>query len=151
MAKQRRHELIAHFLSTKDTLNQEELVRLLAEAGEIVTQATVSRDLSALGAVKGASGYQLGGDQTSPQDEIDPNLTTLLKAHAFTINLAHTLVIIKTAPGHAQLLAVGFDRKMPQGIVGCIAGDDTIFLATKNPRAAKSIAHLLTAQLKGNA
>ena len=74
----------------------------------------------------------------------------LVRTHAFTIELAHNIVVIKTAPGHAQLLAVGFDRKPPKGIMGCLAGDDTIFLATQSPKTAKQVQTLLREHMKSS-
>lgn len=150
MPKQRRHELIAHHLRLNEALTQQDLVELLTQAGESVTQATVSRDLSALGATKGPDGYKLSAGGHTRGLEIDQNLTMLVRTHAFTIELAHNIVVIKTAPGHAQLLAVGFDRNPPKGLMGCLAGDDTIFLATQSPKTAKQVQTLLREHMKSS-
>lgn len=143
---QRRRSLITQILSTNGSHTQEHIVHELHTMGVTATQATISRDLAALGAIRGPEGYQLGG---SPQraDAMSDDLSALLRSHALKIEPANSIVVIKTAPGHAQLLAVGFDRSPPTGIVGCLAGDDTIFLATTSPKTATSIIKMLKAQL----
>lgn len=150
MGMQRRRQLIVKMLDTDDPRTQEQLVAALAKAGEPATQATISRDLAALGAVRGPEGYMLtsGADE---QPQMGDDLARLLRAHALTVEPADSLIVIKTAPGHAQLLAVGFDRNRPKGIVGCIAGDDTIFLATTSTQASRRVLKALRTQLSGAA
>lgn len=143
---QRRRALIAQILETHGSNTQEQLVKELANLGIKATQATVSRDLSALGAIRGPEGYRLGAPPQEP-NAVSTSLSNLLRSHALRIEPANSIVVIKTAPGHAQLLAVGFDRSPPTGIVGCLAGDDTIFLATTSPKAALRIIKQLQAQL----
>ncbi|MCZ6835749.1 MAG: arginine repressor, partial [Planctomycetota bacterium] len=105
-----------------------------------VTQATISRDFRALGVIKGPMGYALPGTHAldSFPDEIG-ELESLLTRHASCIETADSLVVIKTAPGHANLLAVAFDRWPPKSVVGTIAGDDTIFVATNSRTAASKL------------
>ena len=122
----------------------------LSENGIQATQATVSRDLSALGAIRTTHGYQLAGSEVQ-RTSMSDDLSQLLQSHAFEIQQAHSMIVIKTAPGHAQLLAVGFDRTPLKGVVGCLAGDDTIFLATSSPKTAERVSGLLNTQLKGDA
>lgn len=143
---QRRRTLITQILETHGSHTQEQIVNELADLGIKATQATVSRDLSALGAIRGPDGYRLGGAPHEP-DAVSASLSSLLRSHALKIEPANSIVVIKTAPGHAQLLAVGFDRSPPTGIVGCLAGDDTIFLATTSPKTATTIIKMLKAQL----
>lgn len=143
---QRRRSLITQILDTHGSYTQEQIVNELSQLGIKATQATVSRDLTALGAIRGPEGYQLGGIAHDSKT-MSADLANLLQAHALRIEPANSIVVIKTAPGHAQLLAVGFDRSPPTGIVGCLAGDDTIFLATTSPKTAGTIIKLLKAQL----
>ena len=123
--------------------SQEQLASALARAGEPVTQATVSRDLAAIGAVRGPDGYRL------PELLVDPvraggdgaeEVRGMVRRHAVSIVAASSMVVIKTAPGHAQMVATAFDRWPPDGVAGTVAGDDTIFLAAMSPKAAERAA-----------
>lgn len=157
MSIQRRRSLIVKFLASGAASTQEEIVDALAQAGERATQATVSRDLVALGAVRGPRGYQIAdsvpslssvrGSDKGAVSAQELEQARLIRAHALSIELAHSIVVIKTAPGHAQLLASGLDRTPPKGVVGCVGGDDTIFLATGGPQAAKHVTKSLRALL----
>ncbi len=159
MAIERRRALITKMLTSGIARTQEEIVEELAHAGEKATQATISRDLASLGAVRGPRGYQIfepgsrpgaarAGNAAPTQDS---EQARLVRAHALSIGIAHSIVVIKTAPGHAQLLASAFDRSPPGGVAGCVGGDDTIFLATTSPGAARSVARALRAQLRKDA
>jgi transcriptional regulator of arginine metabolism len=103
--------------------SQQDVVRYLAKAGIKVTQATASRDLEELGAVRakdgtGRSQYQI---PTSTLSGIDDLTLGVLDAEK--------LLVVKTPPGAAQLIAGRIDRSSLKGVVGTIAGDDTIFVA----------------------
>ena len=121
----------------------------LAEYGIQATQATVSRDLSAMGAVRGSDGYRLLG-AASNNSVMSEDLEQLFTSHAIGVVLADSIVVVKTAPGHASLLAVGFDRSPPGGVAGCVAGDDTIFLATKSRTQASKVCEKLVSLLGGD-
>lgn len=132
--------------------SQEQLAAALARAGEPVTQATVSRDLAAIGAVRGPEGYRL------PELLLDPQrggldgaeeVRGMVRRHAVSVVAAHSVVVIKTAPGHAQMVATAFDRWPPEGVAGTVAGDDTIFLAAMSPRAAERAARELSEAMFG--
>lgn len=116
----------------------------LAEEGVEVTQATVSRDLAALGAVRAAGGYRLPDDPTPGVG--GESLSRALRAHAVGFDLAATLVVVRTAPGHAPALASEIDRARPTGMVGCIAGDDTIFVATPSSAEARGLLAVLSGE-----
>jgi len=151
MSRDRRRMLLVEMLRKSPILSQEDLVEALTSAGEGVTQATVSRDLSAIGAVRGGDGYRLpesaGGSITvmGRGDE----LAGLLRRHLVSVDRAHSIVVVKAAPGHAQMLASAFDRWPPDGVLGTVAGDDTIFLATTGPKMAGQITQELTAMMRG--
>jgi len=146
--QQRRRSFIVQILESGDPQTQEAIVEALGEMGIRATQATVSRDLNALGAVRGADGYQLAG-ASNPNPLMSSDLEKLVALHAISVHPADSLVVIKTAPGHAQLLAVGFDRTPPGEVVGCLAGDDTIFLATTSRKSAGVVVGQLTALMNG--
>ena len=131
MSKAQRQRLIADWLREQRVGSQDELVARLGLAGIIATQATVSRDLDALGAVKlrrdGAIRYALA-------EEIDTGaagtrLDRLLAEYVMSIVAAGALLVVRTPPGSANLVANAFDLAALPEIAGTIAGDDTIFLA----------------------
>ena len=128
-AKSQRQRMIGNWLRGHKVGSQQELVARLGIEGVAATQATVSRDLDELGAVKvrrdGAIRYVLadqgGGDP--------PMLDRLLAEWVTDIIDANGLVVIKTPPGSANLVANALDAAAIDGIAGTIAGDDTIFVA----------------------
>ena len=130
-AKGQRQRLIADWLRAGEVGAQEELVARLTEHGLAATQATVSRDLEELGAVKlrrdGAVRYAL-------PDQVDAGhaaakLDRLLAEWVVAIVEAGPLVVLRTPPGSANLVANALDSAALAGIAGTIAGDDTIFVA----------------------
>ena len=130
-AKAQRQRLIADWLRAGEVGGQEELVARLAVQGVAATQATVSRDLDELGAVKlrrdGAVRYAL-------PDQVDAGhaaakLDRLLAEWVVAIIEAGPLIVLRTPPGSANLVANALDSAALPGIAGTIAGDDTIFVA----------------------
>jgi len=105
--------------------NQKRLVDLLERRGFVATQSSVSRDLRDMGAVKTARGYELS-DRGAGDDEI-ASVATLLR----TLTPAGpNLLVLRTAIGAAQRVALALDRSGWNEIVGTVAGDDTVFVAT---------------------
>lgn len=132
-AKQHRQRLIADLLRDHRIASQEELVARLDHAGVTATQATVSRDLDDLGAVRvrrqGALHYRL-------PDSIDSGtagaqLDRLLGEWVTDILAAGPLLVLKTPPGSANLVANALDGAELDVVAGTIAGDDTIFVALR--------------------
>lgn len=140
MDKARRHRILARILRGPPIPNQERLRELLAQQGVEATQATISRDMRELGAVKSRGGYTLGetfADQLNPA--ADRALEMSISAFMVSVDIAGTLVVIKTGPGHAQALAAELDRGGLERVAGSIAGDDTIFLAARSARDARAV------------
>ena len=132
-AKSQRQRMIGDWLRGDKVGSQEELVSRLGIEGVAATQATVSRDLDELGAVKvrrdGAIRYVLS-DQRGGGGGSDPAMLDRLLADWVTdIVVAAGLVVIRTPPGSANLVANAIDGAGIDGIAGTIAGDDTIFVA----------------------
>ncbi|MCA9275541.1 MAG: hypothetical protein KDA29_05905 [Phycisphaerales bacterium] len=149
MTRLRRHALIRELLSQAPFTTQETLVAGLADAGISVTQATVSRDLAAIGAVRGANGYRLPDQDFAAIPMGDPiQLRGILRDHVLDVQPAASLVVIHTAPGHANFVASEIDATRPKGMVGCLAGDDTIFIATPSNKAAVALAQQLGTALE---
>ena len=130
--KIQRQRALADLIRTKALSSQEELAQQLADLGFVVTQATISRDLEQLGAVKvrrgGQLGYTLGGQ---PSEEPAPRLAAVLRDWVRSIDTAANLVVIKTPPGSAHLVGVVLDQSDMPEMVGNICGDDTLFIACR--------------------
>ena len=121
----------------------EQLVRALQPRGASVTQATVSRDLAALGVVKARDGYYLPDTIVAPGSPGASELEVTLRQHTSSVRPASSLVVLRTAPGHAGLVGAALDRWPPAGTAGTIAGDDTVFIATTGADAAiELVAHI---------
>ncbi|MFG0245299.1 MAG: arginine repressor [Phycisphaerales bacterium JB052] len=153
MTRVRRHAMLRQMLKHSPASTQESLVAGLEAQGISVTQATVSRDLAAIGAVRGPEGYRLpehGSTPIQPNDDLR-RLHGVLREHVLTIVPAASLVVIHTAPGHANFLASEIDSARPSGMLGCLAGDDTIFIATASNNAANTLSRALNKAIGGKA
>jgi transcriptional regulator of arginine metabolism len=121
--------------------SQEELVALLESAGHRVTQTTVSRDLTALGARKvdgpgGRERYVLGNGAES---DAAGSLGRMVRDFVVGITAAQNLVVVRTPPGSAAPVASALDADPPDGVVGTVAGDDTILVVTGSSRDAAAV------------
>lgn len=149
--KAQRQRLIGDWLRDQKVGSQEELVARLGLAGIAATQATVSRDLDELGAVKlrrdGAIRYVLPEPSTSGQPTA--MLDRLLADWVTAIVDANGLVVLKTPPGSANLVANALDAAGIEGVAGTIAGDDTIFIALDEGTLPGMIAGQLRARRAG--
>jgi transcriptional regulator of arginine metabolism len=151
-----RQRRIVEILGRTEVRSQSELLDLLAEDGIEVTQATLSRDLVELGAVKVRSGRALvyavpgeGGDRTARpargSEELSARLRRLCEELLVTARPSHNLVVLRTPPGAANFLASAIDHGDLADVVGTIAGDDTVMVITTGPEASDGLArHLLS-------
>jgi transcriptional regulator of arginine metabolism len=125
--------------------SQEEIVLALRSAGHDVTQATVSRDLREVGATKTRVGerfvYCLADDipRLPSGDLMVRNLTRTLAEFGLDIRTSSSFVVVLTAPGHAAAVARAIDLAGLPEVVGTVAGDDTIFVATTDVATAESL------------
>jgi transcriptional regulator of arginine metabolism len=143
-----RRNQILEILQSEKVATQDELRRKLARRGIRVTQATVSRDIEELGLVKTRAGYRRA-DAPEPvaPSAPQPALTVLLKEFVRDVLLASNLVVVKTHPGNAHSVGVGLDAERWPEVVGTVAGDDTIFIATPSARHASSVRKKILAAL----
>ncbi len=133
-----RRTQILDLLRTESVESQTELRQKLARRGIHVTQATVSRDLEELGVIKAREGYRMPDSREAavvPQ----PPLSIVLKEFLRDVFQASNLVVLKTHPGNAHSVAVALDAEKWPEVVGTVAGDDTIFVATPRAREAARI------------
>jgi transcriptional regulator of arginine metabolism len=140
-SKEQRQRAIADLIRSGALSSQEELAEHLAALGFAVTQATISRDIEQIGAVKVRRAGQLSyalPDQV--QGASGPRVAALLREFGRSIETAANLVVIKTPPGSAHLIGVALDQSGFAEIVGTICGDDTIFVACGSARIAAGLA-----------
>lgn len=138
-----RRRAIARLLVEHVVNRQAELVELLRAEGYLATQSSVSRDLRDLGAAKLRNGYSLP-KRTDVDDEEDESLQVVTEFVHDIRSAGPNLLVVMTAVGAAQRVAVMLDRSGWPEIVGTVSGDDTIFVAT----TAKSEQRRLKARLR---
>jgi transcriptional regulator of arginine metabolism len=152
-----RHQRIVEILGRQRVRSQAELVGLLADDGIQVTQATLSRDLDELGAVKVRAGdgrlcYAVpgeGGDATprpAPDEETEhERLRRRAQSLLVSVDSSANIVVLRTPPGAAQYLASAIDHSLLPSVIGTVAGDDTVLLVTRDPDGGAAVAAELTA------
>ena len=162
VTKAGRHARIVELIRTRPVHSQIELADLLAAEGIHVTQATLSRDLEELRAVKvrGSSGAPaaylipedgmpvlrpaaalLGGSANQPPPQ---RLARLLRELLTGADASGNLAVLRTPPGAAQFLASALDRSGLPEVIGTIAGDDTVLVVARDPAGGPDLAKLLT-------
>ncbi len=147
LGKPQRQHLLVKLIEGNIVHNQMELVDLLSDEGVVATQATVSRDLEDLGAIKvrvpgGESAYaipELPKEQVAPEDHLRRVFGD------WVVEVAHSanLVVLRTPPGSAHVVGSALDRAGLASILGTVAGDDTlIVVAAEDVGGAAVAAHL---------
>ncbi|MCA0437753.1 MAG: arginine repressor [Austwickia sp.] len=155
-----RHARIVEILARTSVRSQGELLELLAHDGLEVTQATLSRDLVEIGAVKVRVGKSLvyavpgeGGDRTprpaADEAEVDARLRRLCEDLLVTATASANLVVLRTPPGAANYLASAIDRADGDDIIGTIAGDDTVLVITASATGGQPVADRLLSLAAG--
>lgn len=139
--KKTRHDKIIELIQKYNVETQEELAGRLRDAGFQVTQATVSRDIRELKLSKISTGN--GGQKyvVLKQDEnpMGDKYIRVLRDAFVSMDLAQNILVIKTVSGMAMAVAAALDALQFSEIVGCIAGDDTIFLAMRSAEDARNL------------
>ncbi|HJU52215.1 MAG TPA: arginine repressor [Acidimicrobiia bacterium] len=120
-----RRRAIRRIIEAAPVRSQAQLVDDLSGQGFSVTQATVSRDLGAMGARKNGDRYTF---RSGPSEDRD--LARTIADYVESIASSANLVVIKTPPGAAQVVAAAIDAFDPQGVLGTVAGDDTVLIVT---------------------
>ncbi len=147
LSKTQRHHRIEQILERSPVTSQAQLVELLAKAGVAATQATVSRDLEEIGAVKvrAAGGEAVYAVPEHPKDRVAPedHLRRVLGEWVVEVASSANLVIVRTPPGSAHVVASALDRASLPGIVGTVAGDDTILVVAAEKTGGVTIARRL--------
>ena len=149
MTKHQRQHRITKLLETKAVGSQSHLVDLLAAEGVDATQTTVSRDLEELGAVKvrlpgGDTAYalpELPSHQVAPED----HLRRVLGEWVVEADCSGNLVVLRTPPGSAHVVGSALDRSGFPGVIGTVAGDDTVLVVASESAGGAAVANRLAA------
>lgn len=149
VTKHQRQHRIAKLLETRAVGSQAQLVDLLAAEGIEATQTTVSRDLEELGALKvrlpgGDGAYalpELPAQQIAPGD----HLRRVLGEWAVEVAGSGNLVVVRTPPGCAHVVASALDRSGLEGVLGTVAGDDTLLVVAESGRVGSGLAERIAA------
>jgi transcriptional regulator of arginine metabolism len=147
LAKPQRQHRVARLLSDHDVTSQGRLVELLAAEGVAATQATVSRDLEDLGAIKvrgrgGETVYaipELPSEQRAPEDHLRRVFSE------WVVEVAHSanLVVLRTPPGSAHVVGSALDRSGLPDVIGTVAGDDTLVVVVAEGTTGAAMARQL--------
>jgi len=142
MNKNDRQEAILRIIRENEITTQDDLVAALVREGLNITQATISRDVKELGIVKvsSASGLSKYSVLTHTGEVAPGRLLYVFSQSVISCRPAGNLVVIKTLPGMAQGAASALDSVRLEGIIGTIAGDDTVFVATEDAQGAVTLA-----------
>ncbi len=126
----KRREVLLSLVASRELRTQEDLARALKEEGFAVSQASVSRDIAALGLVKVDGKYALPAKEKPRKNPLEERIAgNLLGIRRSEPNL----LILLTPPGEAPGVGLALDRLAPPGLAGTVAGDDTVFAAVEKP------------------
>jgi transcriptional regulator of arginine metabolism len=162
LTKNARQQRIIELLATAEVKSQTELADLLVDAGVHVTQATLSRDLVELDAVKvrvtsGALVYAVpaeGGDRTPvvgrESAASEARLARLCAELLVSADASANLVVLRTPPGAANFLASALDKAELGAVLGTIAGDDTVLVISRDPAGGEPLAQRLLGLANGD-
>jgi len=142
--KAQRHAAIVRLVRRERVHSQEQLRTMLAAEGMRVTQATLSRDIHDLRLAKladpaGGAYYSVPPDREVP----NPSFVQMLRTLLLSMEGVGPLLVARTPEGSAEALGGAFDRAEMDGVIGTIAGDDTILVITKSAAARKSLTRQL--------
>jgi transcriptional regulator of arginine metabolism len=148
LGKTQRQYLVAKLIEAQAVPNQAALVDLLAADGVAATQATVSRDLDELGAIK----VRMPGGETAyaipalPKEQLAPEDHLRRVFGDWVVEVAHSdnLVVVRTPPGSAHVVGSALDRSGMPGVLGTVAGDDTILVVVSSDLGGEAMAHRLS-------
>jgi transcriptional regulator of arginine metabolism len=146
VTKAARRRRIVELIGREPVHSQAELARLLADDGVVVNQATLSRDLDELGAVKvrhdgGPLVDAVPSPDTAPVAE--SRLSRVLAELLVAAEHSGNMVVLRTPPGAAQFLASALDRAELPDVIGTVAGDDTILVIARAVDGGAAVVHRL--------
>lgn len=134
-----RRRLVRSLVTSHDITSQAEIVGYLAGEGHDVTQATVSRDLQIIGAAKGNGDRYVLRDGPDPEEALR-HLARSIDEFVESITASGPLVVLRTPPGAAQVVAAAIDNADVSGVLGTVAGDDTIMVVASDSVTGAGVA-----------
>lgn len=147
--KKTRHELILSYIKNNNVSRQEDIIKMLSDNGYNVTQATISRDIKELKIIKEHFGKNDIRYAVSEKIDNEDNYKMIFTRSAISANAAMNIIVVKCYSGTANAACIALDSMNLPGLVGTIAGDDTIFVACKDIDATTHIIHTINSLLKG--
>ena len=147
--KKKRHELILNYIKNNNVSRQEEIIKMLLKNGFNVTQATISRDIKELKIIKEHFGKNDIRYAVSEKIDNDDNYKMIFKRSAISADAAMNIIVVKCYSGTANAACIALDSMNLPGLVGTIAGDDTIFVACKDVSSTTNIINTINTLLKG--
>lgn len=152
-SKLQRHRALRALIDGGRISSQAALAEHLRERGFVVTQATVSRDLEEIGAIKvrhgESSAYALPEATMARNPWASDRISAIVGEWVRSVATAGTMVVLKTPPGSAHLVGFALDQADLDEIVGTLCGDDTIFIATRSAEEAGRTAEMLRSLAAG--
>lgn len=150
--KSKRQDRICRLISEHVIETQDDLIERLTEEGYSVTQATISRDIRELKISKilGENGKYHYTLPRIPADVTRKDLRHTYMASVTSVTCGGNIIVIKTHPGLAQAVAAGIDSMHIPELLGCVAGDDTIFAVAHNEENAKQISAQLSSSVEAD-
>jgi transcriptional regulator of arginine metabolism len=140
--KRQRQQTLLELVRREPLPSQEEIRRRLGRLGHRATQSTISRDLEELGLVRVRNErgrlHYAAPDASAPQRGIP--VRALLQEFLVAVESSGNLVLLKTPPGAANTVARGLDASPPDGVIGTVAGDDTIIVVVRDGVRASAVA-----------
>lgn len=142
-----RQQTILEIIQAEEVCTQQELRERLSKRGVVVTQATVSRDIQLLGLVKirtpeGHHKYMHPEEYALSRSDVEAkwqSFQTVLREAVLSVDTAMNIVVIKCKEGFAGAVCAGFDELEFDGVVGTLAGDDTLFVLMRSPEQTAAI------------
>ncbi|MBQ9871663.1 MAG: arginine repressor [Eubacterium sp.] len=138
MKKEKRQKKILELIAERSIGTQEELTKALLAEGCQTTQATVSRDIREMGLRK-VSEDGRGSHYVAGISGTSTTYRQILSSGILSMEPAGNLIVVRTVSGAAMAVGAALDHMQLEGIAGCIAGDDTIFLAVRSLEYVDSV------------
>ena len=151
--KKKRQAVILEIIQKYNIETQEELAKKLQECGYSTTQGTISRDIRELRLTKvsGPNGKQKYAPLTAEHLHVSEKYRRVLSEAILAMENAMNILVIKTVPGMAMACAAAIDSISIVGVVGCIAGDDTIMCVIKEVSMVEEVIREINTIIHGNA
>jgi len=137
--KKIRHKAILDLVRSRPISSQEELLENLQARSIEVSQSTLSRDIQELRLAKAGGVYAVTGQPEQPRGGSDETVRRILREFLVEVAVAQNIVVLKTGPANASIVSQAVDDAGWNEIVGSLAGEDTVFIATRSPKDSHKI------------